>query len=107
MDWSFFEKYTTRVIAEKAAKVIEDHSSPTKSLFLYVPHLAVHSANPHSPLQAPPETVALFSHITDKSRRQYAGWYIEIEHYSELTQLNSTNLNEKPRMLGQRRVALV
>lgn len=72
VDRSAFGNYTTRLLSEEAVAVISNHnvSSP---LFLYVAHLAVHSANPYSPLQAPRETVDVFSDIIDIERRRFAG----------------------------------
>ena len=75
VDRSVFGNYTTRLLSDEAVAVISNHdvSSP---LFLYIAHLAVHSANPYSPLQAPQETVNLFSHIKDLERRRFAGMTI-------------------------------
>ena len=72
VDRSAFGNYTTRLLSDEAVTVISNHdvSSP---LFLYVAHLAVHSANPYSPLQAPRETVDLFPEIQDIQRRRFAG----------------------------------
>lgn len=74
IDRSAFGNYTTRLLSDEAVNVISNHdvSSP---LFLYVAHLAVHSANPYSPLQAPQETVNLFPSIKDIERRRFAGRY--------------------------------
>ena len=73
IDWSAYGKYTTHILTDEACDVITKHdiSSP---LFLYVAHLAVHSGNPYSPLQAPESTVDLFSGIEDLNRRRYAGF---------------------------------
>lgn len=71
-DWSAFGKYTTRIFADEVSDVIANHNA-SKPLFLYMAHLAVHSANPYSPLQAPEETVDMFAHIEDLERRRYAG----------------------------------
>lgn len=77
VDWSAYGKYTTTLLTDEACDVITKHdvSSP---LFLYVAHLAVHSANPYSPLQAPEETVEMFSNIEDLQRRRYAGKFVEL-----------------------------
>ena len=72
-DWSEFGNYTTRLFTRKAEEIIENHSPEEGPLFLYLAHLAVHSANPHSPLQAPIETVKRFEYIEDKNRRIFAG----------------------------------
>lgn len=77
VDWSAYGKYTTTILTDEARDVITKHdiSSP---LFLYIAHLAVHSANPYSPLQAPEETVKIFSNIEDLQRRRYAGNFLFI-----------------------------
>ena len=72
VDLTAFGNYTTHLIAEEASEIIRHHDQ-TKPLFAYVAHLCCHSANPHSPLQAPRETVEMFSYIEDTNRRQYAG----------------------------------
>jgi len=75
VEWSAFGEYTTRLLADEAARVIDEHADANASrpLLLYVPHLAVHSANAAWPLQAPPETLRRFGRIRDESRRHYAG----------------------------------
>lgn len=72
VDWSAYGHYTTRLLSDKSCSIIAEHNSSTP-LFLYIAHLAVHSANPYAPLQAPEETVSLFTHIKDPQRRRYAG----------------------------------
>ena len=72
VDRSVFGNYTTRLLSDEAVTVISNHDVASP-LFLYIAHLAVHSANPYSPLQAPRETVNLFSHIKDLERRRFAG----------------------------------
>lgn len=52
--------------------VINQHNK-SQPLFLYLAHLAVHSANPYAPLQAPADIVAKFAYIKDESRRKFAG----------------------------------
>ncbi|KAK4017979.1 hypothetical protein OUZ56_000052 [Daphnia magna] len=78
VDWSAYGKYTTTILTDEARDVITKHdiSSP---LFLYIAHLAVHSANPYSPLQAPEETVKMFSNIEDLQRRRYAAMVHELD----------------------------
>ena len=72
VDWSAYGKYTTSILTDEACDMIAMHDV-SKPMFLYVAHLAVHSANPYSPLQAPQETVEMFSYIKDIQRRRYAG----------------------------------
>jgi arylsulfatase B len=64
--------YTTSLFTEEAVQVVHWHNT-RKPLFLYLAHLAVHSANPYLPLQAPQEEVDKFAHIEDKQRRTFAG----------------------------------
>ncbi|KAK2715585.1 hypothetical protein QYM36_010237 [Artemia franciscana] len=78
-DWSEFGNYTTRLFTRKAEEIIENHSPEEGPLFLYLAHLAVHSANPHSPLQAPRETVKRFEYIEDKNRRIFAAMVYELD----------------------------
>jgi arylsulfatase B len=79
VDLTAFGNYTTHLIAEEASEIIQHHDQ-TKPLFAYVAHLCCHSANPHSPLQAPRETVEMFSFIEDMNRRRYAGLLRKIIH---------------------------
>lgn len=65
-------KYTTDVITQESVRVIESHNT-SRPLFLYISHVAVHSANPYNPLPAPDEYVAQFTHIDDYKRRRFAG----------------------------------
>ena len=61
------EGYTTDLIGQEAARIIEDHDTG-KPLFLYVPFNA-----PHSPYQAPEEHLERNKHIKDERRRTFAG----------------------------------
>lgn len=60
------EGYTTDLIGREAAKIValRDKSKP---LFLYVPFNA-----PHTPLQAPDETIAKYAGMKNKQRQIYA-----------------------------------
>lgn len=60
------EGYTTDLIGREAANVLATHDK-SKPLFLYVPFNA-----PHTPLQAPDETIAKYASMKDKQRRTYA-----------------------------------
>jgi arylsulfatase A-like enzyme len=72
LDWHRNEKalveegYSTTLIGNEAAAVIERHNSP-KPLFLYVPF-----NSSHSPLQAPQEYLDQYSNIQDNKRQAYA-----------------------------------
>lgn len=67
-----FGQYSTDLFTEEAVNVIESHNT-SDPLFLYVAHLAVHSANMYQFLQAPKEIIKKFSYIKDVNRRTYAG----------------------------------
>ncbi|EEB19395.1 arylsulfatase B precursor, putative [Pediculus humanus corporis] len=75
---SDFGYYTTDLFTNEAVKVIKGHDS-NKPLFLYLAHLATHSGNKYSPLQAPAETVAKFNYIKDKNRRLFAGMLSKLD----------------------------
>ncbi len=60
------EGYTTDLIGHEAANVLATHDK-SNPLFLYVPFNA-----PHTPLQAPDETIAKYAGMKDKQRRTYA-----------------------------------
>lgn len=67
-------KYATDVFTEEAVDIIESHDT-SSPLFLYLAHLAVHSANSYQPLQAPFEEIIKFNYIEDLNRRVFAGKY--------------------------------
>ena len=67
-----FGQYATDIFTEEAVEIIKHHDKE-RPLFLYLAHLAVHSGNTYSPLQAPKEVVDKFSYIQDESRRKFAG----------------------------------
>jgi len=60
------EGYTTDLIADAAVEVIASHDHE-RPLFLYVPFNA-----PHTPLQAPKDYIAKYTHIQNRRRRIYA-----------------------------------
>ncbi len=60
-----FDGYITDVLSEKAVEFIDDNAE--KPFLLYLAYNA-----PHSPLQAPEEDIARYSHIKDEKRRIYA-----------------------------------
>ncbi|CAG0883947.1 unnamed protein product [Cyprideis torosa] len=63
--------YITDVYSSVAEGIIAAHDVQ-EPLFLYVPHVAVHSAYDPEALQAPPEVVEQFSYIEDIQRRYFA-----------------------------------
>lgn len=60
------EGYTTDLIASEAERLIRGRDK-SKPMFLYVPFNA-----PHSPLQAPEETLAKYANVQDERRRTFA-----------------------------------
>lgn len=64
--------YATEAFTAEARRVIKEHDR-SRPLFMVLSHLAVHTGNEDDPMQAPPEEVAKFSHISDPKRRTYAG----------------------------------
>lgn len=64
--------YATEAFTAEARRVIKQHDR-SRPLFMVLSHLAVHTGNEDDPMQAPPEEVAKFSHISDPKRRTYAG----------------------------------
>ena len=65
-------QYATDLFTAEAVNMIRSHNT-SSPLFLYLAHLAVHSANPYAPLQAPREDVDRFPYIEDERRRTFAG----------------------------------
>jgi len=61
------EGYTTTLIGQDAAKLIESHD-PATPLYLYLAFNA-----PHTPYQAPQEYIDRYASIEDPTRRTYAG----------------------------------
>jgi hypothetical protein len=70
--WASYGHYTTDLFSQEAVRTILQHDE-TRPLFLYLAHLATHSANPYRPLQAPADIVNKFSYIADEQRRIFAG----------------------------------
>lgn len=66
-------KYATELFTKEAVDIINNHDQDEAPLFLYVAHLAVHSANAGKLLEAPQEDINKFGHIIDPNRRVYAG----------------------------------
>ncbi|XP_039281072.1 arylsulfatase I [Nilaparvata lugens] len=69
--WDLHGKYSTDIFTDESVRIIRGHNS-SRPLFLYIGHVAVHSANPYSPLPAPDELVAKFTTIEDFNRRKFA-----------------------------------
>ena len=50
VSWEDYGDYATDIFTAESVKIIADHDK-SQPLFLYLAHLAVHSANTYSPLQ--------------------------------------------------------
>ena len=72
VSWQSYGAYTTELLTQEAVRLLQEHNT-SLPLFLYVAHLATHSANPYRPLQAPASSVNKFKYIADKDRRTFAG----------------------------------
>ena len=78
MAWEDYGEYATDIFTSEAEKIISSH--PTSSpLFLYLAHLAVHSANTYSPLQAPQDAIDRHSYIKDVNRRKFSGMLYKLD----------------------------
>ncbi|KAH7980785.1 hypothetical protein HPB49_019221 [Dermacentor silvarum] len=64
--------YVTELLTKEALEVIENHPED-KPLFLYLAHLAPHSASPQDPLQVPDKYVEQYRDIGSPERMKYAG----------------------------------
>ncbi|XP_065206165.1 arylsulfatase B-like [Planococcus citri] len=69
--WNHDGQYATDLFTQESVDIISSHNT-SEPLFLYLAHLACHSANPRQPLQAPPEIIEKFSYIKNKQRRIFA-----------------------------------
>ena len=76
--WQDYGTYATDIFTKEATESIEAHNV-TQPLFLYLAHLAVHSANTYSPLQAPSEIVEMFKDIKDENRRIFAAMLYKLD----------------------------
>ena len=65
--WEDYGDYATDIFTKEAERIISHHQ-PDSPLFLYLAHLAVHSANTYSPLQAPQDAIDRHSYIKDVNR---------------------------------------
>ncbi|XP_078346464.1 arylsulfatase B-like [Oculina patagonica] len=70
-DFTEWGMYSTELFTSLAVDIIQSHD-PSKPLYLYLPHQAVHSANSIQPLQAPQKLINKFKNIEDERRRIYA-----------------------------------
>lgn len=72
-------QYATDLLTDHAVSVIEKHDKK-RPLFMYLSHLAPHSANRFDLNQAPAEDIARFMYIKDMFRRKFAAmmWRLDI-----------------------------
>ncbi|XP_055904623.1 arylsulfatase B-like [Eupeodes corollae] len=70
--------YATEYFTNEAIRVVKKHNK-NQPLFLLMSHLAVHTGNEDNPMQAPPEEIAKFSHISDPKRRIYAAMISKLD----------------------------
>ncbi|XP_034948970.1 arylsulfatase B-like [Chelonus insularis] len=73
-DWSHKNEYATDVFTDEAIKIIDNHNN-IKPLYLQISHLAPHCSDLEDPLEVRDmkEVNRTFGHISDISRRKYAG----------------------------------
>ena len=76
--WEDYGDYATDIFTSEAEKIISSHPAESP-LFLYLAHLAVHSANTYSPLQAPQEAIDRHSYIKDVNRRKFSGMLYKLD----------------------------
>jgi hypothetical protein len=70
--WELDGQYATDVFTDECVNIIRAHNG-SRSLFLYVSHLAVHAGNVGKSLEAPQQLINNFSYIPDPNRRTLAG----------------------------------
>ncbi|CAG0921257.1 unnamed protein product [Notodromas monacha] len=68
-------RYTTDLLTEAATLIIHHHKVDESPLFLYLSHLAVHSANKEQPLQAPKELGKIYASQGTTYDGWWDGWY--------------------------------
>jgi len=76
--WGDYGNYATDVFTNEAVNIINHHDAE-EPLFLYLAHLAVHSANTYSPLQAPQDAIDRHSYIKDENRRKFSGMLYKLD----------------------------
>jgi len=81
VSWESYGHYTTDLITDEAVSRIRNHD-PSSPMFLYVAHLAVHSANSYQFLEAPEYVIKKFDYIKNQNRRTFAGDFNNLMVYS-------------------------
>lgn len=67
------EGYATTLLADEAVRIVREHDFAAP-LLLYLAFTA-----PHTPLEAPADTVASYAHLEDEERRVYAAMVTELD----------------------------
>ncbi|KAF6199346.1 hypothetical protein GE061_007372 [Apolygus lucorum] len=78
VDRSTKGRYTTRILTERAEKLIAAHNA-SSPMFLYFAHLATHAGNFDDPLQAPQEAIDMFSSVRPLKKRIYTAMVWELD----------------------------
>lgn len=93
VSWESYGHYTTDLITDEAVELIRQHEQHSP-MFLYVAHLAVHSANDYQFLEAPEYVIKKFDYIKNENRRTFAGVLINniISYYFFITSITPDNL---------------
>lgn len=92
-------QYATDLFTDQAVKTIKSHDTNVP-LFMYLSHLAPHSANRYDLNQAPAEDVLRFAYIKNEMRRKYAAmmWRLDcgvgrvVEALADMEMLNNSVL---------------
>lgn len=71
VNWDTIGHYATDLFTEEAVRTIENHDQ-SNPMFMFLTHLAPHTANEYDPMQAPEDEIKKFDYIQDKDRRVYA-----------------------------------
>lgn len=71
-------QYVTDVFTEAAVKIIKNHNN-AEPLFLYLSHMAPHSANRFDLNQAKSKDIKRFAYIKDEMRRKYAAMMFRLD----------------------------
>ena len=91
-DFTEWGMYSTELYTTVAVNIIQSHD-PSKPLYLYLPHQAVHSANSIQPLQAPEKLINKFKNIEDERRRIYAAMVTALDDSVGKVKRNFINLD--------------
>lgn len=76
--WETNGQYATDLFSDKAVETIKNHDKGNP-MFLYLAHLAPHTANEFDPLQAPESEIKKFDYIKCPQRRTYAAMVSKLD----------------------------